>query len=264
MDTPDEKIIEKIRKLLALATSSNEHEAALAAAKAQDLLFRHNLEMSQIERAGMTRPDPYTTIYEQNITRAEWKIDLANSVARANLCKIILSRGTIVWMGKESNLEVAQFVNATLVQDLERIANEKWALMLGIRNLIEKNPELINSPQFAEYMTPQQIRELQDIHGKAWKNSFYMGAVIAIRERLLANLETIKASASNMNALIVVNGNELANYVHQQFPRLGTHYGGSSTIHGGAYSMGKAAGATLQFRNGIGSGGNHGTRQIGG
>lgn len=44
-----EKIIERVRKLLALATSSNEHEAALAAAHAQRLLAEHNLAMADIE-----------------------------------------------------------------------------------------------------------------------------------------------------------------------------------------------------------------------
>jgi hypothetical protein len=36
-------VIEKIRKLLALSKSPNEHEAALADARAQELLQQHNL-----------------------------------------------------------------------------------------------------------------------------------------------------------------------------------------------------------------------------
>ena len=48
-------IIEKIKKLLALANSSNEHEAALAASHAQRLLSEHNLAMADIEAAH--RPD---------------------------------------------------------------------------------------------------------------------------------------------------------------------------------------------------------------
>lgn len=43
-----EEIIKKIQKLLALATSSNEHEAKVASAKAQELLVRHNLTLQSV------------------------------------------------------------------------------------------------------------------------------------------------------------------------------------------------------------------------
>lgn len=42
------KIIDKIRKLLRLAHSSNEHEAAAAAAKAQELLSEYNLSLDSM------------------------------------------------------------------------------------------------------------------------------------------------------------------------------------------------------------------------
>lgn len=46
----DNKIIlEKVKKLLALATSSNENEASVATNKAQELLTRYNLTMQSIE-----------------------------------------------------------------------------------------------------------------------------------------------------------------------------------------------------------------------
>jgi hypothetical protein len=45
---PDRPLVEKVRKLLALSESPNEHEAALAAEKAQDLMLCHGIEMAQI------------------------------------------------------------------------------------------------------------------------------------------------------------------------------------------------------------------------
>jgi hypothetical protein len=44
-----EKLIEKIQKLMALATSPNENEAKAASAKAHELMIRHNLQMSELE-----------------------------------------------------------------------------------------------------------------------------------------------------------------------------------------------------------------------
>jgi hypothetical protein len=46
----EQKIIEKITKLLALATSPVEAEAKLAATRAQELLVKYNLTMTQVEK----------------------------------------------------------------------------------------------------------------------------------------------------------------------------------------------------------------------
>lgn len=45
------EIIEKVQKLLALATSPNENEAKLAAAKAHELLTKYNLSLEQVEES---------------------------------------------------------------------------------------------------------------------------------------------------------------------------------------------------------------------
>jgi hypothetical protein len=48
-NTKREKLIEKIQKLLRLSTSPNEHEAALAAEMAQELLAQYNLTMDDVK-----------------------------------------------------------------------------------------------------------------------------------------------------------------------------------------------------------------------
>jgi len=45
----DDKVINKIQKLLALATSDNVNEAAVTAARAQELMTKHQLEMADLE-----------------------------------------------------------------------------------------------------------------------------------------------------------------------------------------------------------------------
>lgn len=46
----DNKFIEKIKKLLALAQSDNENEAKLAAEKAQELIVRHNIKIQSLKK----------------------------------------------------------------------------------------------------------------------------------------------------------------------------------------------------------------------
>jgi hypothetical protein len=50
----EEKIIRKIRKLLALSESPNEHEAHTAAMKAQELLARHHLSIADVSEDSET------------------------------------------------------------------------------------------------------------------------------------------------------------------------------------------------------------------
>jgi hypothetical protein len=46
-DAEDERALEKIRKLLALAGSANEHEAEIAMKRAHELMLRHNIEQAR-------------------------------------------------------------------------------------------------------------------------------------------------------------------------------------------------------------------------
>lgn len=45
----DKKLLEKIQKLLSLATSSNENESSVAAQKAQELIVKYNIDMQQLQ-----------------------------------------------------------------------------------------------------------------------------------------------------------------------------------------------------------------------
>ncbi len=44
-----QEIIDRVNKLLALATSANEYEASAAAAKAQEILTEHNLGLERYQ-----------------------------------------------------------------------------------------------------------------------------------------------------------------------------------------------------------------------
>lgn len=73
-----QKLVERIKKLLALSESSNENEAAIAAQKAQELLVLHNLELSDLSESD-------NEIKEVNIEESSkisnWKLSLADGVA---------------------------------------------------------------------------------------------------------------------------------------------------------------------------------------
>ncbi len=79
----DSTVLSKIKKLLALSTSSNPNEAALAAAKAQELLMIHNLTLSQVEAQG---EEKYCEAFVKTGSRV-WQRLLLTVIARNNFCE---------------------------------------------------------------------------------------------------------------------------------------------------------------------------------
>lgn len=122
--TDKEKIVDKIKKLLALSKSSNEHEASLAMENANKLLMKHNLEMSDIEEIDMN------DIIESEVMSGgrmmSWKLNILSSVMELNNCQILLysQRGgkkTVKAIGKKTSIEVSVSMYDYLIKTMDRI-----------------------------------------------------------------------------------------------------------------------------------------------
>lgn len=142
------KIAERIRKLLALGTSSNEHEAALAVSKAQALLQQYDLSMESIENL---KADPRTSIGRQSSglqTREGkpegWKADLLHAVAETSDCAVattyeyertksgkhrLVTHYNVI--GFLHDVEMVGYSTAFLIGEVERLAqvyaDRMWA-----------------------------------------------------------------------------------------------------------------------------------------
>lgn len=115
-------IIEKIKKLLRLAKSSNEHEAALAAARAQELLAKHNLDECDFSEY---EPPKEAGLASAPIVKkpANWVWLLAASVAGAFDCRYFFTRsGHMCFVGVDLDHEVAAFTYAYLYRTINRLA----------------------------------------------------------------------------------------------------------------------------------------------
>lgn len=85
-------VIRKIQKLLSLGKSSNEAEASLAMARAQELLAKHNLDFAMVKdsvvEGGVNQPLPEKR-EKTKIDRSakfQWQRDLWKAVAESNFC----------------------------------------------------------------------------------------------------------------------------------------------------------------------------------
>lgn len=186
----DSTVLSKIKKLLALSTSSNPNEAALAAAKAQELLMIHNLTLSQVEAQG---EEKYCEAFVKTGSRV-WQRLLLTVIARNNFCESIYDprMKSAVLIGEPHNQEVVIYLHKHLVGQLETMAATAYKLS-GTR-----------------------------VHAKSWLDSFYIGAVNSIHERLEAQKREMEAASNACKSLVVVKDKELRAAMYKFCPNIKT------------------------------------------
>lgn len=107
-----EKIINKIKNLLDLSTSPNEHEAKAAALKAQELMAKYDIDSQSVVD---------TTSYVDEIchifcdddgkhSMKKWKVLLAPVIANNFRCKLYFHGNSVVFYGYKRDAEIASEV----------------------------------------------------------------------------------------------------------------------------------------------------------
>ena len=276
----DERILAKIKKALALTTSENENEAANAAVHAQKLLLKHHVSPEELEGFELEKNEKVVEVYtkgKNSRNRSRWNTQLAGIIAHSNLCDLLFSGAGLIWIGKPTNIELAQYLHDKLTVDLERIAANAWNAKKSTNYVVCNTCKdtwkkaVFEFPDGAlEHRQTTEHRDWRNAtkyetptdHGKTWKNSFYYGANATIRERLNAGLKELKMD-QNINALVVQNDVELKEFMKINYPKV--HYvSGKSNMSSDGYQSGRSAGHSLSFGQGIGAGGNAGPKLIGG
>lgn len=130
----NDKAIEKVRQLLALANSSNEHEAANAAARAAEIMERHRIDASMVAEAEQREDEREEALEMNTEIRAErvhkrmptWYWTLAWAVAQANRTKprVVYQRDTqaVTFVGKPSNAAAARYMLDAIANDVDHLA----------------------------------------------------------------------------------------------------------------------------------------------
>ncbi len=118
----DKNIVEKIKKLLALATSSNENESTAAAEKASLLLAQYNLSLADLGPNHQEEIDE--TDVETTSKFVTWKMILLSGIAEANCCNAMRNSytGSMFLVGTSTNLIVCKHLYEYLNSAIERRA----------------------------------------------------------------------------------------------------------------------------------------------
>jgi hypothetical protein len=217
-----ERIIERVRKLLALSNSSNEHEAALAAAHAQRLLAEHNLAMSELEVQAEGASEVDLQVAK---TVQKWLSSLFATVANAFDCFPIVttteSCSRLRFIGVGDDPGVAACTLQYLMKELRRLAS-------GYIHSLELQEGTLSATG------RQRVR-----------TSYLLGAVHGVREAMTAQKAQTPTTS---RALVPIKDALIKQYKEEHLGELRTRRHRSSTVVSAAFQQGRQDGASLQMK----------------
>lgn len=220
-DEKTEKILARLKKLLALASSDNIHERELATLKANQLLLEHNLDLSKSRHfSGHDSNDEI--VYLKRVlesSRQNAKHVAIRRILETFFVSTVFNHGDGVFylevIGDKTSVELADYVANFLNVELEVI----W------RQTQKENPNL---------------------KGLSSKNSFFRG----VAKGYVAKIEKQKSTIATGPELVVIEKNIQAN-LNFVYPRLSSS-GSSSSLHNEeAHRAGQVKGGNLSIHPGI-------------
>lgn len=198
MYLPDD-VKSKVEKLLALAESSNPHEAALAMEKAQEILHRYNMSREDLKPGEQAPTIIHETVqlFEHPYGPLRWRYLLIGIIARNNFCEALASRNWSILVGRKQDIETVMW----LYQHLE--------------------PRIYSMANRAVLTYRDQRREAGYI-GAPWgrssyasfRNNYLKGVAVGIDTKLQKMRESM---AQNNLAIVLYNEEAIAQYVKDVF-----------------------------------------------
>ena len=227
------RVIERITKLLALAGSDNEHEAALAMQRATELLHRHNLDQATIENpSGCTR----LIINTRSKQIPAYRRAICAVLRDYFFVQIIYSSlydpftdnsyKTIELLGRAENVPVAEHCYFFLHQQLASL----W----------------------------QKNRHKFQGNTRTAKNSYYLGLLHGFADKLATQAQKSdrmngqgKGQAATAGALAVSQDNSLQEFVNFHFPRLKKRAVRRARIYSQPYEEAVSTGKTIVLQQSV-------------
>lgn len=197
-----DKIKNKIEKLLKLEKGAKEigslEEAANAAAKAQTLMVKYNIEASQIDidkKENTMNHEIIVLSDEHKWTKIDgfWMFKMYKSLSQYNFCEIILSDRDTYYRNKNDILTKKKLHRLYLLG--EPINIEMVKFMAG--QLIERL-KMMQKVSYALYGGPEKRN--------AFKRGYFIGAVEGINMKLAEMQEANQIQYTGLTGLIKMTG----------------------------------------------------------
>jgi len=221
-----EKIQDKIKKLLALSESENQHEAELAMKRAQDLMTKYNIEMAEV----LIDISPSDITEEKVSIRGaarSWVATLALSCGNMFDCKTVQLRGTRVhvkFYGSRENIQSAAHLYRHLYKSWMHIARHDYKIYSNTNE---------GSLSYEAYRTS---------HGNGFSRSIYY----RVEELLNSRKEELVQASSSAGLVPVKMADAIDAYIENSGMRIGKGRKGTYRSND-AFASGKAAGNNVAF-----------------
>ncbi len=214
VDPAGDRILQRVQKLLSLATSDNPHESAAAMARANSLLLQYNLELpTRAPGAGYG----FRVVGEMRARLSlHWK-QIARILGEFFFVRCLWintydarsdrAGRSLEIAGTESNLEIASYVHGFLHAECERL----W----------------------------QVQRRERGLSGRSAKREFLYGLLTALADKLRA-----ERTQDGERGLVWVGDPGLQAWFQRRHPRT-TGFSGSGVYRTGAYEAGQRAGQEM-------------------
>ena len=214
----NERVISKVKKLLALHNNNTSvNEASSAYKVAQKLLAEHRLTMADVQAVSTEEEIKEWgghPLYEGK-RRITWKCNLATTITRNNGCDALFYGGTILVVGRKSDFEIVQWLYDSISNQIEAMAKS------ACKGL-----------------------------GKGYSNDFKLGAARRVRERMIEAQAETKEKYAGTQALVLVNqkDEEVSHFVKKVLNP--GNYIPARAKRASAYQKGQAAGNRVTLAKG--------------
>lgn len=232
----DERLLDRVAKLLSLAQSTNEHEALLAMERVRELYAKHNL-------AKLRQADSQDAMDSMFVTRKKKKTEPSEIKILAIL-----------------NDHFRVRVIHTHLYDAASCTRYKAAEIMGRR-------ENILMAEFVYHFLAQQCASLWAAHKKETKcagnkrRSYQLGILAGFDHKLLQTQKLDEVASSSLGitstefaSLMKIDQSEITAFVGMRYPRLSSKSWGRGTLDRASYESGQTAGRSLNLNKPIASG----------
>ncbi len=230
MPVSKEEVVSKVRKLFELSKSSNENEAALALARAREMLSKYNLSMADLTVDEMQGCLEVTvgSVEAGKVLRL-WVKALFFHVARGFQCENLVQRRhnaapLITFIGTAEDVQVALEAFQFLYRELNGLADRA---------------------------VPRLKRETRGWSAASLRYAYLEGAVTRIGERFEEETQAVRTvEGEKCRDLVVVKDDMIQDYIHKTFPGMTRLYHRPRTVSAHAYEKGYHDGGSVPLSHG--------------
>ena len=220
----ENRLLNRVEKLLALATSTNEHEALQAMQKVQEIYTKYNFDPIENKKRAQYIS---TIIFTQKKRLERYQYVICSILSEHFFVEVIHASlyeakktteyKVIELLGTKENVQMAEYVYHFLINQTEIFWN-------GYKKERNKNPRA--------------------------RRSFCLGVVSGFRDKLDKHRDQLIRSDIAM-ALVVKQDKELEGFVKTRYPRLVKIHHGARVHEALHYNAGKSRGASLILHKGV-------------